>query len=286
MSTSSSHSHIFASRSVNSINVIPASIQSDPSNSRTCSELSHCLEASNSTTIAHPVSGPAVTLPSRSDFDTELEYLIHHTNSLSFDHLGSVSSHRPIPNISPITPSPFDHDEDYRKIHTPYSSSAFAIFLEKAGLIQQYPDLPLKINSGFSLGEDFPPLLTSDIPPNLPSADEHRDVIQNYINEELALGRFSGPYTQQELESKIGFFRSSPIQVVVKSTGPGTPDKYRCCRNLSFKGSSGRSVNDEIDSDDYPTEWYTAVDCAKIVSLSILTFFCQSAFRVGHFYFT
>ncbi|KJA13761.1 hypothetical protein HYPSUDRAFT_102178, partial [Hypholoma sublateritium FD-334 SS-4] len=55
------------------------------------------------------------------------------------------------------------------------------------------------------------------------------DIIFQYIFEELALGRFMGPFHKDELESKISPSCSSPIQVVVKLGSPGKPDKFWCC---------------------------------------------------------
>jgi hypothetical protein len=105
-------------------------------------------------------------------------------------------------------------------------------------------------------------------PPNLPGALHHTDTIRAYIAEELHLGRFSGPFTQEELECKIGPFRSSPLQVATKEGAPGELAKLRVCRHLSYKGKTQSSINDEINTDDYPTRWGKATDVADIVCLS------------------
>ncbi|KAF6752119.1 hypothetical protein DFP72DRAFT_762949, partial [Ephemerocybe angulata] len=47
-------------------------------------------------------------------------------------------------------------------------------------------------------------------PDNLNSALAFTDIIDDYVQEEIDLKRFSGPFTQEELEAKIGKFRSSP----------------------------------------------------------------------------
>jgi hypothetical protein len=168
-----------------------------------------------------------------------------------------------------IIPSAYDSDSDFSKIITPYCADQLELFLRNANLLDQYPQLPDKIRHGFPLGE-LDPIETTYAPPNLPSALEHDQLIQDYINTELSLGRFSGPFTQEELEIKIGPFRSSPLQVAVKEEAPGQPKKFRVCRNLSFKGPSGRSVNDEIDAKDFPTRWGTAQLVADFVSLPLL----------------
>ncbi|KIM64881.1 hypothetical protein SCLCIDRAFT_59433, partial [Scleroderma citrinum Foug A] len=95
---------------------------------------------------------------------------------------------------------------------------------------------------------------------------DHLVDIRAYILDELRLGRFSGPFSASELSRKIGPFRSSPFQIVAKPGLKGTPPKIRVCRNLSYKGPSGRSVNDEIDSDDFPTRWGSAELTAMVIA--------------------
>jgi hypothetical protein len=170
-------------------------------------------------------------------------------------------------NLQIPEPSPHDKYPDYAKIRTPYSADNFKIFLDNAGLLDRYPELCFKLTHGFSLG-DLEPVLESYSPPNLPSAKFHADVIREYIAEELRLGHLTGPYTKEKLEETVGLFRSSPFQVAVKPGTDGKPDKYRICRHLSYKGSLGRSVNDDIDPKEYPTRWGKATDMAKIVRLN------------------
>jgi hypothetical protein len=172
-------------------------------------------------------------------------------------------------NLQIEQPSPYDNDFDYSKILTPYSAMHFQIFLERAQLISRYPELPFKLIHGFPIGY-LAPLEHTFTPPNLPGANVYADIIHADIAEELRLGRYSGPFTREELEGKIGPFRSSPLQVNVKEGAPGEPIKYRVCRHLSYKGKSQSSINDEIDSDDFPTRWGKAADVAEIVCFSTL----------------
>jgi hypothetical protein len=164
-----------------------------------------------------------------------------------------------------VSRTPYDSDPDFAKILTPYSADNLEIMLRNANLLDAYPELPLKLRIGFPLGH-LDQLTRTYAPHNLPSADEHDEVIQEYIASELALDRLSGPFTRQQLETKIGPFRSSPLQVASKEGGPGQPTKYRVCRNLSYKGSAGHSVNDAIDAKDFPTRWGTAEQVANFVS--------------------
>ncbi|CAA7271031.1 unnamed protein product [Cyclocybe aegerita] len=185
--------------------------------------------------------------------------------SLSFNPALVTKDRVPYFNSLTHIETPYDHDSDFVKSITPYSAEAFQVYLLNAQIVDQYPELCFKLLHGFPLGE-LTPLTTSFTPPNLPSAVPYTHVIRDYIQEELRLARFSGPFTKTHLETKIGPFRSSPVQVVVKPGAPGQPDKFRCCRNLSYRGNLHFSINDDINPDKYPTRWGTALECAKIVS--------------------
>lgn len=115
------------------------------------------------------------------------------------------------------------------------------------------------------------PLVSSYTPQNLPGADIYRGVCDEYIADELAKGHFSGPYSHEQLYAKIGHFRSSPLQVVVKKGVNGTPDEYRICCHLSYRGSRSTSINNKINSSKFPTEWGTAAEFAEIVH-TLITF--------------
>jgi hypothetical protein len=169
-------------------------------------------------------------------------------------------------NLTIPKPSRYDKYPDYSKIRTPYSTLQFQLFLERAKLLEQYPELPFKITYGFPLS-DITPVLQSYTLPNLPSALIHSNVIREYIAEELRLGHFTGPYTKQELKKLMGPFHTSPFQVATKVSACGQPDKYRVCQHLSFKGELCHSINDDIDAKEYPTRWGKATDMAKIVCL-------------------
>ena len=224
---------------------------------------------------------PALANASRLDSTTSSIHLSAHLRSLSLHDLLEHLSFNPDLTINDRLPffdnlclesSSHDSDPDYSKIRTPYSADAFYAFLSKAQILHCYPELSFKLTHGFPLG-NIVDLDTSFTPGNLASASPHDHIIQEYIFDELKLGRLSGPFTQKELEAKIGPFRSSPIQVVVKPGEAGGPDKYHCCRNLSYRGNLGFSVNDDINSEEYPTRWGTASECAKIVSFpSYLSF--------------
>jgi hypothetical protein len=181
---------------------------------------------------------------------------------------------------------PYDLDPDFARIRTPYNPDAFEAYLRKANILNRYPELAFKLKHGFSLGP-IPPLLASFTPDNPPYVYEHAELIEKYIADEITLTRFSGPFSKSILETKIGPFRSSPIQVAVVDNGPDVPRKYRCCRNLSFKGRCDDSVNDLIDSSNFHTRWYTAIQCAEIVRLNshFVSFIIRSIICVLHLIF-
>lgn len=166
--------------------------------------------------------------------------------------------------------SPYDLDHNYSLVKTPYSPEGFDYLLEATNITHQFPELTWKLRHGFPIG-DMAPLVSSYTPQNLLGADIYRGVCDEYIADELAKGRFSGPYSHEQLYAKIGHFRSSPLQVVVKKGVNGTPDKYRVCRHLSYRGSRSTSINDEINSSEFPTEWGTAAEFAEIVR-TLITF--------------
>ncbi|OBZ78926.1 hypothetical protein A0H81_01330 [Grifola frondosa] len=105
-------------------------------------------------------------------------------------------------------------------------------------------------------------------PPNHKSGIENLDFIKSYINEQVTLGRMTGPYTRTEVEKILGTpFVSSPLAVVEK---PGSAGKWRLVQNCSYEDENGISVNSQINSDDFPTKWGTAAQVAEIVATAPL----------------
>ena len=72
---------------------------------------------------------------------------------------------------------------------------------------------------------------------NLPSAEEHGDVLASYIEKELALGRFVGPFDASPT------WHINRVGVIPKGHTPG---KWRMITDLSFPPNA--SVNDGIDT--------------------------------------
>ena len=60
-----------------------------------------------------------------------------------------------------------------------------------------------------------------------------------------------------------GHFRTSPLGLVEK---PRKPSALRLICHHSKCDHNGESTNGWLDSDDFPTRWYSAADCADVVS--------------------
>ncbi|KAF8828286.1 hypothetical protein HHX47_DHR4000754 [Lentinula edodes] len=182
------------------------------------------------------------------------------------------TSRLPLPNTPPL------FLEIYNRIITPYNASAFAIELARHNIWDRFPFLIEYLTTGFPLG-DMPVLHESIIIPNHSSVHKHPDVVWDYIHEEAASNRMSGPFSQDEIESIMrGPFFCSPFIVIEHSQGPGKPAKRRVCRNLSKDGrdSSGKlipCINSHILKEHFPTSFDSATHTANLVShdYSIIT---------------
>jgi hypothetical protein len=172
-----------------------------------------------------------------------------------------------VPSAAPTIITPLRERASERdRIITPYNPLAFERALDAANLTHMYPDLVHNLTYGFPLG-DVAPITETYTPPNHFSVDEHHAAINEYFYAERDLKRMSGPFSKSEVEEILGPFRTSPIIVDVTEGKNGGPVKKRICRHLSYKGAMGFSVNDCLDSDDYPTRWGTAEQVADIVSI-------------------
>jgi hypothetical protein len=213
-------------------------------------------------------NGSARSLPPESRISP---YALVSTSTVHTDAARTIPLNTSAPFAGPQITMPLpDHVSERDRIVTPYNASAFAFFLDDANLTHVYPDLPHKLSHGFPLG-DLEPINFTYIAPNHPSVNEHEHDILLYFNEESCLGRMSGPFSRTKIEEKLGgFFRTSPIQVHVVPSEAEKPEKKRICRNFSFKGAMALSVNDCLNSDDYPTRWGSANEVAEIVSFMIL----------------
>jgi len=150
------------------------------------------------------------------------------------------------------------------KVVTPYISTAWSRALVDANLTDSYPNLVHDLSFGSPIGN--PPLINfTFIPDNLPSAKIQPDYITNLINEEVAAGRMDGPFSIRQAHTIYGgHFRTCPLGLVEK---PGSTDLRMIC-HFSKEDQFGHSMNSWVDSDDFPTHWFTAAETANFVSAS------------------
>ena len=137
------------------------------------------------------------------------------------------------------------------------------------------------IRYGFNVGvkEQFP---CSVIHPNHPSSRLNPSFISSYIQSEIAAGRYSQAFSKEELEELIGPFCTSLLGLV-----PKDKSSFRLIQDLSFPRHPCAipSINSQIDSDDFPTDWGTFdITSRLILSLPVgckaATFDISSAYRI------
>jgi hypothetical protein len=157
------------------------------------------------------------------------------------------------------------HNDGFLPIVTPFIWERWHELLERAGVLQEFADVPKGIRYGWRLGvPDSFPLSCTYIPDNHKSALDHPDFIISYIHAEVSAGRYSGPFSPDRLERIIGHFRTSPLGVIPK---PGT-SKFRLIQDHSFPRNHNfiPSVNSAIDSSLFPCDWGTFEDCERLVT--------------------
>ena len=155
-------------------------------------------------------------------------------------------------------------------IHTtPYLADGWKTALDICNLMNSFPYLVQDIQLGSPIGNP-PPLTSTFLPRNLPSATLYPDIIDKEILEETSAGRMSGPFTVEEA-TKIfgGHFCTSPVGLIEKYPGNG---KWHMIRHLSKRDEHSHSTNDWIDSVDFPTTYYSATTVASYVSPSLPSF--------------
>ena len=154
---------------------------------------------------------------------------------------------------------------DYELGHlpTPYIAEGFRSLLHQTGLTSIYPNIADDILHGSPIGN--PTRLTETfIPKNMKTAMDNPHIVDEHIQEEMDAGRMTGPFSIEE-EHYIfgGNFHTTPLGLIQKEENT---TKWRVIRNVSKKDSHGISVNNMIDSNDFPTRWSSAWIVAQYVS--------------------
>ena len=112
------------------------------------------------------------------------------------------------------------------------------------------------LRNGFKLGFNQNQTLKS-AKRNKPSAYEHPSVIDEYLANEVTLGRVAGPFHTPPFP----FLHISSFGVIPKK---GQPNKWRLIVDLSSPG--GASVNDGIDPNEFTLHYITVDQVIRMVS--------------------
>ncbi|KAF5354376.1 hypothetical protein D9758_010738 [Tetrapyrgos nigripes] len=173
------------------------------------------------------------------------------------------------PHLCPPIADP-DHIALYNKILTPYNANTFEQELASHSLTNKFPFLVRNLREGFLIGQ-LPPISKMVIMPNDSTCrtGEGARVVEEYIQGELDAGRFSGPFTWEETETRMrGPFISSPLIVASSVQGLDLLPKYHFCCNLSKTVPEHASINSFIEKADFPTKFDTAAIVADMVVLA------------------
>lgn len=138
---------------------------------------------------------------------------------------------------------------------TPYHADKWHTLLESNNLLNKYRHIPTSLQYGFNAAIKY--IARTFIPPNDESISVYHDVFQQTIEHEFSVGRYEGPFSQQQIEDILGPFQTSPLSIVPK---PNKPGKYRIIQNFSspYKNTEGlRAINADIISSDFPCTWGT-----------------------------
>lgn len=126
--------------------------------------------------------------------------------------------------------------------------------LLRCGLLSKHTQILRGLREGFDQGvrNATVPGVRYFCPPNHSSALAAKDKILENFRVELDAGRMAGPFSKEEAFKRLGFLRTSPIGAVVNGNGSTRP-----INDLSFpRNKPGiRSVNAEVDKDDFGTTW-------------------------------
>ncbi|KXJ26736.1 hypothetical protein AC249_AIPGENE9228 [Exaiptasia diaphana] len=110
------------------------------------------------------------------------------------------------------------------------------------------------IRHGFQLGFQSKPLQPAAR--NKQSALDHPDIVDEYLRNEVRLGRVAGPFRQPPFP----YLHISSFGVIPKS---GQPGKWRLIVDLS--SPDGLSVNDGIDADSFSLQYIKVDDIIRMV---------------------
>ena len=164
------------------------------------------------------------------------------------------------------------------KIVTPYVPDAWRQALERAHIAESYPNLVHDLSHVSPIG-NTPLISFTFIPNNLLSANINPEYISRLIAEEVTAGQMDGPFSIRQAHYIYGgHFRTFLLGLMKK---PGSTALRMICHFLK-EDHLGQSTNSWLDSDDFPTRWFTASQTADFVSHALypLYYTDSSAFEL------
>jgi len=169
-------------------------------------------------------------------------------------HLNMEHTSAPYANHPTMVPNPAGTSDPF-PIITPLIYHAWNSILLNLNLYDTFHDIPLGIQQGFDMGVKTP-INQTYTPPNHKSSLDQPVTIENYILKESSAGRYTGPFTCDELQSKIGNFRTSPLGTVPKAN---SEDEFRVIQDFSYPRNdpSLKSVNADINPNGFTCDWGT-----------------------------
>jgi len=189
---------------------------------------------------------------------------------------------------------------DLTRIVTSLKADVWEKFLQRAGVLKEFEDVPKGLREGFTLGLANYNLSSSYYPNNHAQDEDELAFIDEKYAEEIKLGRISIGYTEAEVETVVGNCRTAPLSV--NETRPG---KLRIITNHSFPKSiqsinpadlpqdeEGRftidprliSPNAVVNTADFKCGWGTFPECfirvaEAPVGTQVAVFDVEAAFR-------
>jgi hypothetical protein len=152
--------------------------------------------------------------------------------------------------------------ESLLKVIIPFCVDEWTCTLVTYNLFDNFADIPSGFCNGFDMGVAL--LLTHTYtPPNHRSAMDNIKAIDQYISKEHTAHRYTGPFTQAQLQHLIGHFQTLPLGTIPKA-GMG---QLRMIQDFSYPHNNPHhnSVNSKIDTLSFPCEWGTFSEMVLLV---------------------
>ena len=149
-----------------------------------------------------------------------------------------------------MEPKPTDLLSPNFKTSTPYHTEEWCTILESNNLLNKYRHIPISLQYSFNAA--IKNIAYTFTPPNNESISMYHNIFQQSIQHEFGVGRYKGPFMQQQVKDILGPFQTSPLSIIPK---PNKPGKYWIIQNCSspYSNSEGFcAINANIILSDFP----------------------------------